>query len=191
MQSTRDRRGSIALNLALSLGAVLLITGFTGSMQVSMSRVMLERVLIYRMLDLVSSSCFEEVSARLEASMSRIDFPHINERRDLGKELAWPAPVEPELTRKNFADRGVELGAVEVKSSPWLMFQAVAPDGALIALERGYLEMRVVVKVKLGRTQVERLVTCRRFVSAEPPTSGNQARLRIQGANLFRTMKVI
>lgn len=179
----------MAVYMAAGLGGVMMLAGFAGSMQVSAGRVTLERLMAYRAIDGASSACFEEVAGKLEGRFTDLRFPGFNQHRDLGRDIAWPASVEPVLARADHAVEGIEVGPVLVKSSPWLMFEAFAPDGSLLVLERGFLEMRVLVSVKLGNTRIRRWVVCRRIVSAEPAPSGDRPRIKIQAANLLRVMK--
>src|SRR5579862_282232 len=135
------RRGAIALYLVSGLSAVVLLMGFMSSMEVSASLRTMERVQAYRLIDMASESCFEEVASQLESSTTGLDFPKRNEHRDLAGVLNWPDTVETPLTAGKMAPNNVTLSAVTVRSSPWLMFQANTPDGSTVSLERGILQM--------------------------------------------------
>lgn len=187
----KSRQGAMALWLAIALGGALMVMGFMGSMQVSMNRMMLERVMIFRSLDHVSQCAFEEVSGRLEAQMGEVPWPELNKRRDLGTTLQWPPSIDPVLTRAEYQAQKVEVGPVELKvSKPWLMFEGyLQKSGSLIALETGFVEMMVRIKVKAGSSELERLVSCRRILYCEPLEAGKKPRIQVQAANIFRVME--
>lgn len=184
----RTNRGAIAIHLAVALAGILLLTAILSSLHVSSSRSLLEQVLVYRLIDQAAASTFEEASALLEAQLNQIEFPAIGIHRRLNETLPWPASLDPAATREEFGPDGVEIGAVTLRTSPFLMFQAVEQDKSLLCVERGFLEMKVETKVKRGRFQVAREVTCRRIVFAEPG-EGSHLTLKVQSANLLRVMR--
>ena len=174
-----------ALAIVVLLGGTMLLMGFTGSMQVSATCEMMERTHAYRTIDLAADSAFEEASALLEQRFQDLDFPASRQRRDLGASLTWPAELETPVTRRSFEGHGVTLSAVSIRSSPWVMFQALTPEYARVCQERGILELQVVAGVR-GLT---RRVIARRYMSLEPPPSGDRARLMVQGINIYRELK--
>lgn len=76
-----SKQGAIAIQLAVALGAVLLVMGIASAVQSSSSRSMLEHVMVYRLIDRAAASSFEEASALLEARFDRIEFPEIGQHQ--------------------------------------------------------------------------------------------------------------
>lgn len=183
-----SRRGVTALPWILGLAVVLVVMGFSGSVQVSATRAVLERTHSRRLVDLAAMNAFEEVAARLEKDLPRVPTPKPGVSRDLGGVVLEPRTIEPELTRASMRDDGVELSEVSVRSSAWKLDMQKVARGQWAVNERGVLQMAVTVTVHAGNTTSRRTVTTRRFARAVPETGEKESRFHVEATPFLRIL---
>lgn len=142
MKCRRSRRGAMLLIGAVGASLVVLALGMFTSRRLQEARHAGALRQLSHQVEAVARSTIEEVCARLEEEHSGLPEVARGGLRDLAADRPWPAKVIPVAASRLFADHGVSVTPVTVRTWPWTYFQYMeGPDAPLLAREAGAVQL--------------------------------------------------
>ena len=163
------------------MGTLIAVFGGISFVQVRATRSLAERVRASSQVEELGRSAIEEACAALEDTLEP---PPVGEARtrDLSRDLAWPAVVEPLAARHDALAAGATVSSVAVRSSAWKFERRVIAPELEVAREFGVLELSV--RVKCGGA--DRTLVARRYASTARRAGEARLRVRIAVEDVYR-----
>jgi hypothetical protein len=191
----RQDRGFVVLAAVAGLGILALMVGLMAADQTTSTRRTIEIIQARRLMDQATASAFEEACAWLETNHPLLvlfgdgTYPEEQALSDENQMEKVHAPIDPVLSRRAFAEQGIELSPVSAMSSPWKIFDETDSAGRRMGTAFGILELSVLVRLHDHALRAARVVTVRRYLTVRPTPGTRTTPLVIQPSNLVVLVK--